>query len=45
MKQFCAGVDTKTELMTHNDRDVILEVLFGDSQKGFELVSAIDEMI
>ena len=45
MKQFCAGIDTKTELMIHNDRDDILEVMFGDSQKGFELVSAIDEMI
>lgn len=45
MKQFCDGVDTKAELMMHSDRDNILELVFGDSEKGLEVVLAIDEMI
>jgi len=31
--------------MMHRDRDNILELVFGDSEKGLEVVLAIDEMI
>ena len=45
MKQFCDGVETKADLMMHKDRDNILDLIFGDTEKGDEVVMAIDEMI
>ena len=45
MKCFCDGVDFKTDLMVHDERDEILKLIFGDADKGFDLISTIDDMI
>lgn len=45
MKKVFVGVDTKVDFMGNKNRDEILQMVFGNAEKGFEVVSAIDENI
>ena len=45
MKKWFDDVETKVAFMGNENRDTILRMIFGDVNEGFEMVSAIDDIV
>ena len=46
MKRIFEGTDTKDDMLNKNkDRDEILNMVFGDANKGFEVIENLEDSI